>query len=347
MLRQLPASPWKSILMVAERNIVAGGLLRFQRMNRALKPFGISITMAFDDLSGPYKPVGMEVIGINATLERQWDATILPGAGFSGRFMSELGRFHHQRYGTRVQAVLNDRTLLERFLQANRQFAPHSVVFNTRDWVPGSYGEFNADRFAIVEGAVDAAHFAPPIGQPNRPRAEGDAQFVVGLQSKYLDSLETLASYLPPSVVFRVIRDVSSNVLSPGLSDLMRQGRLHFLGTLDEHYLPAFYHSCDCILHLELFAGWANVVAEAMACGVPVVCSKAGTGGLTAGGATALVVDAADPVAVARAILSVQADPEAALSRCRNARAHVLRYDWPSYAARFLTATCSPECLIS
>lgn len=333
--------------MVAERNVVAGGLMRFHRMHRALQPFDISITMAFDDLSGPYKPFGMEVIGINATVDRQWDATILPGAGFSERFMSELSRFDHQRYGTRVQAVLNDRTLLERFLQANRQFAPHSVVFNTRDWVPGSYTEFQADRFAIVEGAVDAAHFVPPISRPNRPRAERDAQFVVGLQSKYLDALVTLAPYLPPSVVFRVIRDVSSNVLSPVLSDLIRQGRLHFLGTLDEQYLPEFYHNCDCILHLEVFAGWANLVAEAMACGVPVVCSKAGTGGLTAGGATALVVDAADPVAVARAILSVQADPEAALSRCLNARAHIQRYDWSSYAARFLAATCGPESLIS
>jgi predicted O-methyltransferase YrrM len=329
-----PAPTWRSILVVAERNTLAGGLLRFQRMNRAMQPFGISICMAFDDMTGPWIPTGMEVIGIDAALDRQWDATILPGAGFSDQFIAQLERFHQVGCGTRVQAVLNDRVRTERFLQANRQFAPHSVIFNTRDWVPGSYTNFQGDRFAIIEGGVDAAHFAPAIGQPARSTAE----FVVGLQSKYLAALETLLLHLPPSIIFRVIGETPTDGLSPALVDLHRGGRLGFLGAIDPQDLPALYHGCDCILHLENSAGWANLVAEAMACGVPVVCSPAGTAALTSGGKTAVIVDPADPAGIAAAILSVQVDPEAALCRARTARAHILRFDWASYSARFLAA---------
>lgn len=164
------------------------------------------------------------------------------------------------------------------------------------------------------------------------------AEFVVGLQSKYLAALEAILPDLPPSVVFRVIRDVPTEVLTPALADLHRDGRLCFLGALNESDLPAFYHGCDCILHLEISAGWANLVAEAMACGVPVVCSSAGTAAMTEGGTTALIVDPAEPAEIAAAIMSVQADPEAALCRAQRARAHILRFDWASYSARFLAA---------
>jgi predicted O-methyltransferase YrrM len=333
-----PAPTWRSILVVAEGNVIAGGLIRFQRMHRALHPVGISFSMAFDDLTGPWRPSDIEMIGMGSALERQWDATILPGAGFSDRFIAGLGRFRVAGCGTRVQAVLNDRHRAAQFLEVNRQFAPHSVIFNTRDWVPGSYTQFQGDRFAIVEGAVDAAHFAPPLRRRARSAGQAEAEFVVGLQSKYIAALEALSPHLPPSVVFRVMGQVPTKALPAALDDLRRAGRLCFLGALDEQYLPAFYHGCDCILHLEVWAGWANLVAEAMACGVPVVCSGAGTAALTEGGATALIVDPADPAGVAAAILSVRTDPEAAGIRATRARAHVLNHDWIRYTARFIAA---------
>lgn len=339
----------KSILVVAERNILAGGLMRFQRMHRALKPFGTAITMAFDDLSGPWMPAGIEIVGIREALDRIWDATILPGAGFTDRFIAELLRFHAPNFGTRVQAVLNDRSRADRFLLANLHFAPHSVIFNSADWVSGSYAGFQGERFDVIEGAVDAAHFAPDV---NRQTKMSGQAFVVGLQSKYVAALESVWPYLNTSIVFRVMRDEPTKALSPFLADMYRQGRLQFVGAVSEDALPAFYHGCDCILHLELFAGWANLVAEAMACGVPVVCSRAGTAALTDGGKTALIVDPTDPAAVAAALLSVQADPVAAMVRAKAARSHIMRHDWVSYGCRFLAAAvndgrnhyfCAPE----
>ncbi|APH72669.1 hypothetical protein BSQ44_15845 [Aquibium oceanicum] len=334
---QAPFSPqWRSILVVAEKNVLAGGLLRFSRLQSAIEPFGIEISFAFEDLSGPFHPNNCEILSMKQALARKWDATILPGAGFSESFINQLDRFHSEVFGTRVQAVLNDRSRKDRFLKANRTFAPHSVVFNTRDWAPGSYTHFNGDRFAIVEGGIDPAFFAPPIRRPKREYAN----FVVGMQAKYLNDLTAIAPLLPDHVAFHVIRKETPPIgtLPPELQTLTEQGRLTFLGTVEEANLRAFYHGCDCILHLERFAGWANLVAEAMACGVPVVCSDKGTLAIAKAGVTANIVVPDDAKIVAAAILDVMINPEAAEIRAQAARALISRFSWAAYGALFLKA---------
>ena len=336
-LPQSPFSPqWRSILVVAEKNVLAGGLLRFSRLQSAIEPFGIEIGFAFDDMSGPFRPNTCEILSMEQALARKWDATILPGAGFSDAFIDRLSRFHSDVFGTRVQTVLNDRSRKDRFLKANRTFAPHSVIFNTRDWTPGSYTQFSGDRFAIVEGAVDPVFFAPPIRRLQRE----DANFVVGMQAKYLSDLTAIAPLLPDHVVFHVIRmqTPDAGTLSPKLQALTEQGRLTFLGTVAEANLPAFYHGCDCILHLERFAGWANLVAEAMACGVPVVCSDKGTLAIAEAGVTASVVAPDDAKMVAAALLDVMIDREAAEIRAKAARNYISSYSWAAYGAHFLKA---------
>lgn len=339
--RKLPTMPqqtaapiWRSILVVAEINVLAGGLLRWVRLHRALQPFGITVSFAFDTLTGSWHANDCEVLSMETALSRQWDSTILPGAGFSEDFLARLNRFVSPSSGTRVQAVLNDRTLTDRFLHANKMFAPHSVIFNTRDWTPGTFSQFQGDRFAVVEGAVDSARFAPAIGSA---RIECDS-FVVGLQSKYLAALETIVSLLPETVRFRVIRMEEPGNLPYNLAHLAKAKRLEFLGNVDEADLPDFYYSCDCILHLEEWAGWANLVAEAMACGIPVVCSAAGTLAIAEHDVTALVVDPKDPAAIAAALCAVQGDPDLARSRACTARKRITGFSWETYGMRFLAA---------
>ena len=48
-------------------------------------------------------------------------------------------------------------------------------------------------------------------------------------------------------------------------------------------------------------AGWSNPTAEAMACGVPVACTEAGTTDFAIDGETALVVGVGDHIALANA----------------------------------------------
>jgi glycosyltransferase involved in cell wall biosynthesis len=46
---------------------------------------------------------------------------------------------------------------------------------------------------------------------------------------------------------------------------------------LEQDALARLYASCDVFVSAEKRAGWANTTAEAMACGVPVVCTRSGT----------------------------------------------------------------------
>jgi glycosyltransferase involved in cell wall biosynthesis len=58
---------------------------------------------------------------------------------------------------------------------------------------------------------------------------------------------------------------------------------------LTQDELARLYAGCDLFVSAEKRAGWANTVAEAMACGVPVVCTRSGARDLAAHRETAWV----------------------------------------------------------
>jgi rhamnosyl/mannosyltransferase len=92
-----------------------------------------------------------------------------------------------------------------------------------------------------------------------------------------------------------------------GLSD-----RVHFTGHLPDAALPAAYQAADLFVlpsHLPSEA-FGLVMVEAMASGLPVVCTELGTGTsvVVRHGQTGLVVPPADPAALADALRHLLAD---------------------------------------
>ena len=92
--------------------------------------------------------------------------------------------------------------------------------------------------------------------------------------------------------------------------------RVHFLGEVDDTTLPAIYAAADVFVlpsHLRAEA-FGIVQIEAQASGLPIVCAELGTGTsfVTQHGRTGLVVPPADPVALARAITVLLANPDLA-----------------------------------
>ncbi|MBV2182779.1 MAG: glycosyltransferase family 4 protein, partial [Castellaniella sp.] len=67
-----------------------------------------------------------------------------------------------------------------------------------------------------------------------------------------------------------------------------RRERIHALGYVPETDLPAIYSAAGALCFPSLFEGFGLPVLEAMACGVPVVCSNASTLPEVAGSAAAL-----------------------------------------------------------
>jgi len=82
---------------------------------------------------------------------------------------------------------------------------------------------------------------------------------------------------------------------------------------------------CDLFVLSSLWEGFANVVVEAMACGIPVVATNCpyGPGEIIDNGLNGILVPAKDPKALAQAIILILKNPELAnsLGRCGFRRA--------------------------
>jgi glycosyltransferase involved in cell wall biosynthesis len=100
--------------------------------------------------------------------------------------------------------------------------------------------------------------------------------------------------------------------------------------------LPLFYSAADVFVTASKLEGFGLPVLEAMACGMPVVCT--GAGSLTEiVGEAATIVLAADGDYLARAILGT-VDPSAEADRIQEARNQALKYSWARTASNILVA---------
>ncbi len=93
------------------------------------------------------------------------------------------------------------------------------------------------------------------------------------------------------------------------VKDLGLQARVVFLDGIKEHDLPCFYGAASVFVFPSLYEGFGLPVLEAMAAGAPVVTSNVSSLPEVAGDA-ALLVDPADPSALAAAMKAVLEDGE-------------------------------------
>jgi len=106
---------------------------------------------------------------------------------------------------------------------------------------------------------------------------------------------------------------------------------------LGQEDLSALYRGCDAFVSAEKRAGWANTVAESMACGVPVVCTRSGAVDLAIDGETAVVVRR-QRWFVERGLRALHGDPTRAKRLREGGIDRVRSYSWESVADQLLDA---------
>jgi glycosyltransferase involved in cell wall biosynthesis len=174
-----------------------------------------------------------------------------------------------------------------------------------RDWMAGS--GVDPDRLAVLPLGVDPERFHPGVA----PADLGDAApglrflFVGGLHGRkgvdlLLDAYER--AFRRDDDVTLVVKDFGPRgPYPPGpLDERVRrmaardQGPrvLHLSAPIAEDAMPGLYAACDALVHPARGEAYGLTIAEAMACGLPVVIPDLGSARDFADGDTALLVPA-------------------------------------------------------
>ncbi|MFN3863944.1 MAG: glycosyltransferase family 4 protein [Erythrobacter sp.] len=109
-------------------------------------------------------------------------------------------------------------------------------------------------------------------------------------------------------------------------------GRVHFLGAVDRPALVQLYSGAAMLLHPSFIEGFGNPLAEAMACGCPVVTSNCSAMPEVTAGA-ALLADPHDPGALAVRMRQVAEDGALAADLRARGLARAAELDWRAFAA--------------
>ena len=113
--------------------------------------------------------------------------------------------------------------------------------------------------------------------------------------------------------------------------------RVRILGYVDDSDLPALYRGAALFAFPSLYEGFGLPVLEAMACGVPVVCSNASSLPEVAGDA-ALLVDPLDTDGLANALHRGLGDRDLSVHLVEKGCVQAARFTWSRAARQLLTA---------
>ncbi|MGB0652295.1 MAG: glycosyltransferase family 4 protein [Thermoplasmatota archaeon] len=202
----------------------------------------------------------------------------------------------------------------------------------------------------VIETGVDTARFRPPkdkeAQQPARATGEAFRLLFVGSlvaanRYKGLHILLAALARLPPDVHLHVIgrgplvEENQALAAELGVAD-----RVSFRTDVEDDELPAAVRSADLFV-LPSISGPENgplVVLEAMASGVPVLCTRIpGPVEMLRGGELGLLAEPDDAGALARVIEAARTDPERLADLGAKGRAHsVAHHDWSRVAADYL-----------
>jgi glycosyltransferase involved in cell wall biosynthesis len=183
-------------------------------------------------------------------------------------------------------------------------------------------------------GGIDTTHFTPPI----EPRHDGDMRnpFTIITQGRdpknfkgkgtdtIIEELEGLSTKIK-LVVFSN-KQVGYSAPKIELSEVV---------AVRPEEMPELYRSADLLIQNEDDAGgWSNTVAEAMACGTPVICTPYTTSDFAEHMKTAFVIER-NPGEIRRAVDYLIDRPNLREEMAARGHSRIQRFSWESVVDQF------------
>ncbi len=219
----------------------------------------------------------------------------------------------------------------------------HAIIIGSPPMRKSAYLAEHQDKLHLVPYGIPLARFrqaVPPAGV--RDAVSLPTLLFVG-RLRYYKGLDYLIRALP---------QINARLLVVGIGPMEAEWRklaaevgvaerVTWLGEVPDAHLPALYHAADLFVlpasHTSEAFGLVQV--EAMAAGLPVVCTELGTGTsyVNQDGVTGRVVPPRDPAALAAAINALLADPAERARLAAGAQARVAaEFDLPIMVRRVL-----------
>jgi hypothetical protein len=323
-------APVNRIVMLVPHLGMFGGVNRFLYLARAFARWGVESVVAIpdDELTGTKRPTrrddfpDVQLLPLSVASQQDWDVVIC-GDRSSGVLLTLplfrarlsvvylLNGWAHRVFNTRQIAAVRPDVLIACSSYAARQYA---------DLAP-----------TVVAGGVSLDLFTPHPQRGRNGVARIGAYPGRGREAKRFD--DTIAAC-------RVLRArgvaFELHVYDPVLASLSDTFPIVNHGALAAANVCKVMQELDVFVSSEEDAGWCNPAAEAMASGVPLVCTEAGTSDFAVHEETALVVPARSPEQLADGVSRLLDDPELA-ARLRQAGLERIReFDWSNVARRLI-----------
>ena len=164
---------------------------------------------------------------------------------------------------------------------------------------------YRPPAFLVIPNGIDIGAFRPSAADRARIRGElsiaADAPFFIHVAR--VNPMKDHATFLH---VAAALPDIRFAAIGPGTEALQGPANVLRLGPRQD--MPAIYAAADGLLSTSLFGeGFSNVIAEAMASGVPVVATDVGDAREIIG-ETGLVVPPGNVIAIADAVAKLSGE---------------------------------------
>ena len=233
------------------------------------------------------------------------------------------------------------RALVSRYYSRAEQVVAisHGVADDVEQLAPGAAAHTTTIYNAGVDDRVESLARLPPESGETRPRGP----LIVGCgrltEQKGFDDLinafALLREQVPNAALWILGEGPDRPALEQQITRLSLENHVQLLGFRDNPY--AYMAAADVFALSSVFEGFGNVVAEAMACGTPVVSTDCpyGPSEIITDGVNGLLVRPRDPAALANAILRVLRDPKLGASMIKQGRRRARDFAASAIAAQY------------